>query len=96
MNFKEDEIIIPDETLHYIISNKSLTNDEAGVRNLKRCLEIIHTKINLHRLMKPGSVMFGKESELNVTFPFTVTKEAVDIFIKNESRQNQSLLAMYV
>jgi hypothetical protein len=46
--------------------------------------------------MKAGSAMFGKEAELKVTFPFTVTKDAVDIFIKNEERQNQSLLAMYV
>lgn len=96
VNFKEEDVIIPDETLQYIISNKTLTNDEAGVRNLKRCLEIIHTKVNLHRLMKAGSAMFGKETTLNVTFPFTVTKDAVDIFIKNEERQNQSLLAMYV
>jgi len=96
VNFVEEDVIIPDETLQYIISNKTLTNDEAGVRNLKRCLEIIHTKVNLHRLMKAGSAMFGKEVTLNVTFPFTVTKEAVDIFIKNEERQNHSLLSMYV
>jgi ATP-dependent Lon protease len=96
VNFKEEEVIIPEETLQYIISNAALTNGEAGVRNLKRCLEIIHTKVNLHRLMKAGSAMFGKEAELKVTFPFTVTKEAVDVFIKNEERQNQSLLAMYV
>jgi ATP-dependent Lon protease len=96
VNFKEEEVIIPDETLQYIISNASLTNGEAGVRNLKRCLEIIHTKVNLHRLMKAGSAMFGKEADLKVAFPFTVTKDAVDIFIKNEERQNQSLLAMYV
>jgi hypothetical protein len=34
--------------------------------------------------------------ELEVKFPFTVTKEAVDAFIKNEEKQNQSLLSMYV
>lgn len=96
VNFTQDDVIIPDETLQYIISNKTLTNGEAGVRNLKRCLEIIHTKVNLHRLMKAGSAMFGKEADLKVSFPFTVTKDAVDVFIKNEERQNQSLLAMYV
>ena len=96
VSFKEDEVILPDETLQYIIGNKALTGSEAGVRNLKRCLEIIHTKLNLYRLMTPGSKLFGKEMEMDVSFPFTVTKDAVDFLIKNEEKQNQSILAMYV
>jgi len=96
VSFVEEEVVIPDETLQYIISNKGLTGEEAGVRNLKRCLEIIHTKLNLYRLMTPGSKLFGKEMEMEVSFPFTVTKAAVDFLIKNEEKQNQSLLAMYV
>lgn len=96
VSFNDADVVIPDETLQYIISNKALTGSEAGVRNLKRCLEIIHTKLNLYRLMTPGSKLFGKEMEMDVAFPFTVTKEAVDFLIKNEEKQNQSLLAMYV
>jgi len=95
VNFKEEDIIIPDETIQYIVSNDSLTNQEAGVRNLKRCLEIIYTKINLFRLMRPESNIFGKDIDIKVTFPFTVTKKEVDIFIKSEG-VNQSMLAMYV
>jgi ATP-dependent Lon protease len=95
VNFKEDEVIIPDETLQYIISNACLTQEESGVRNLKRCLEIIHTKLNLFRLMKPEENIFVKEMNLEVTFPFTVTKKHVDIFIKNEE-PNKSLLSMYI
>jgi len=96
VNFKDEDIIIPNETLEYIISNTALTNEEAGVRNLKRCLEIIYTKLNLFRLIKSDSNIFGKDIELEVSFPFTVTKKVVDILIKNEEKQNQSLLAMYV
>jgi ATP-dependent Lon protease len=96
VNFKDEDIIIPNETLEYIISNTALTNEEAGVRNLKRCLEIIYTKLNLFRLVKSDSNIFGKDIELEVSFPFTVTKKVVDILIKNEEKQNQSLLAMYV
>jgi ATP-dependent Lon protease len=96
VSFTEEEVFIPDETLQYIISNKAITGEEAGVRNLKRCLEIIHTKLNLYRLMTPGSKLFGKEMEMEVSFPFIVTKAAVDFLIKNEEKQNQSLLAMYV
>jgi hypothetical protein len=45
--------------------------------------------------MKPGKNMFSKEMDLEVSFPFTVSKKAVDVFIKNEEKQNQSLLSMY-
>jgi hypothetical protein len=73
-----------------------LTKNEDGVRNLKRCLEIIYTKLNLFRLVKPDTKIFGKDIDIKVTFPITVTKKEVDIFIKNEENQNQSVLAMYV
>ena len=96
INFQEDDIIIPDDTLAYIISNSALTKEEAGVRNLKRCLEIIHTKLNLFRLLKPGVKVFDEDLKLEVSFPFTVTSNDVDILIKNKESYNQSMLAMYV
>ena len=95
VSFTADEVIIPDETIQYIVSNKALTKDESGVRNLKRCLEIIHTKLNLFRLVKPNTSLFNKDMNLEVSFPMTVTKIVVDILIKNEEHQNQSMLAMY-
>jgi ATP-dependent Lon protease len=95
VNFNEEDIIIPDETIQYIVSNTALTHEESGVRNLKRCLEIIHTKLNLFRLVKDNMSIFGKELDLKVSFPFTVTKKEVDILIKNEEKQSQSMLAMY-
>ena len=42
--------------------------DEKGVRNLKRCLEIIYTKLNLYRLMKEGTNLFQEDMNLKVTF----------------------------
>ena len=96
VNFKDGDVIIPDETLQYIISNAGLTSEEAGVRNLKRCLEIIYTKLNLFRLMKPDTKIIGIDIDLKVSFPFTVTKREVDIIIKSEEKQNQSMLSMYV
>ena len=53
------------------------TGDEKGVRNMKRCLEIIFTKLNLFRLMKPDSKLFDKEQDIEVEFPMTITKEIV-------------------
>lgn len=95
VNFSAEDIVIPDETLKYIIGAQHLTKGEAGVRNLKRCLEIIYTKLNLFRLIKSDNTMFEKELGLKVTFPITVTKKEVDIFIKNSEPINPTLWAMY-
>lgn len=97
VNFNDTDIIIPDDTILYIAGNVALTKNESGVRNLKRCLEIIYTKLNLFRLINSDDIIFSKEiKNLNVSFPFTVTRKEVDIIIKNEESQNQSLLSMYV
>ena len=95
VSFTAEEILIPDETLHYIISTPHLTKNESGVRNLKRCLEIIYTKLNLYRLVKPGNAMFEKDLGVKVQFPITVTRKEVDVFIKNNETLNPSILAMY-
>jgi ATP-dependent Lon protease len=84
VNFKIDEIVIPDETIKYIVGAKHLTQEEAGVRNMKRCLEIIYTKLNLFRLMKPDENLFSKDIKMEVKFPMTVTNKEVDVLIKNE------------
>ena len=94
VRFNEKEIIIPDETIHYIIEHHC--NKEDGVRNLKRCFEIIYTKLNLYRLMKPGSNLFEEDMSLKVEFPFTVTTEIVDKLIKIDKGNVSALYSMYV
>ncbi len=95
VKFSIEDIKINDEALHYIIDNHC--NKEDGVRNLKRCLEIIYTKLNLYRLMKPGTNLFEQEMCLKVEFPFLVTKDVVDKLIKREDNfVRRSLEAMYV
>ena len=86
VNFEKGQIIISDTALEHIIDH--YTENEKGVRNLKRCLEIIYTKLNLHRLMKPDSSLFEKEKVLKVEFPFEVKKEAIDKLIKNTNNSN--------
>ena len=93
--FTEEELKISDETLDEIIGNDSITKGEQGVRNLKRCLEIIHTKLNLFRLMKPDKNIFSKELDIEVKFPIDVTYSHVKKLIEFEP-PNQSLFAMYV
>ena len=95
VNFTPEDILIPDETLKYIISTSHLTKNESGVRNLKRCLEIIYTKLNLYRLVKSDNAMFEKDLGVKVQFPITITRKEIDVFIKNNETLNQSMLAMY-
>jgi ATP-dependent Lon protease len=95
VKFNNDEVIIPESTITHIIETQC--NKEDGVRNLKRCLEIIHTKLNLYRLMKPGSNIFEKDMSLKVEFPFTVTKDVVDKLIKRDKDLfSSALYTMYV
>ena len=94
VKFSSDEIILPEDSIHYIIENHC--NKEDGVRSLKRCLEIIHTKLNLYRLMKPGSNLFEEDMSMKVEFPFTITKDIVDKLIKKERDDNMAIRGMYV
>ena len=94
VKFKPEDIIIPDDTLHYIIDE--YCHKEDGVRNMKRCLEIIYTKLNLYRLMKPDTNLFQDNMSLKVEFPYTVTTEIVRKLILQDKDDNQSFKAMYI
>lgn len=94
VKFNDSDIIIPDDSLQYIMETHC--SGEDGVRNVKRCLEIIHTKLNLYRLMKSGSNLFDEQKTLVVEFPFTVTKEVVDKLIIKDRDDNISLRSLYV
>jgi len=95
ISFTKEDITIPETTMQYIIEN--YTEKEQGVRNIKRCLEIIYTKLNLYRLMKPGTKLFEKEMSLqNIKFPLTVTNEIVDKLIKINKEKEGNWKNMYL
>ena len=94
VKFDKSQIIIPEQSIHHII--ETYCDKEDGVRNLKRCLEIIHTKLNLYRLMKPDSNLFEEDMSLKVEFPFTVTKDIVDKLIKKDTTNVSTMYSMYV
>jgi len=94
VRFNNDEIIIPDEVIQYLVDTHC--NKEDGVRNLKRCLEIIHTKLNLYRLMKPGTNLFEEDMSIKVEFPLTISKDIVDKLIKINKDNISALYNMYV
>jgi ATP-dependent Lon protease len=94
VRFNSGDIVIPEETVKYLITTH--TDGEQGVRNLKRCLEIIYTKLNLYRLMKPGSNLFKKEMSLEITFPMVITVDIVDKLIKKDENENWTHRMMYL
>ena len=95
VKFTSEDIVIPDNTIHHIIEEYCMKED--GVRNLKRCLEIIYTKLNLYRLMKPGTNLFEQEMSLKVEFPMTVANDVVDKLIKKDKDElSKSLYGLYV
>lgn len=94
ISFKNDDIVFPDDTLVHIIDN--YTNEEKGVRNLKRCLEIICTKLNLYRLMKPGSKMYN-DDVFEVNFPYSVSVETVKKLVKSPDNLRAEIMkSLYV
>ena len=94
VGFRERDIVIPDSVVEHMVEN--YTEREEGVRNLKRCLEVVHRKLNLYRLIKPDTPLFEKEMSLKVTFPFSVTDEVVDKLVKQANDDKRVNLSLYL
>ena len=84
------DVHFSDAIIQYIIER---TKSEKGVRNLKRNIETIFSKINLYRLLKPNTPLFNNKP-LIISFPLTITKEIVDQLLP-KIEENKSFLHMY-
>lgn len=113
VNFGPGDIVISDSILEEIISNPMLCKhvegkSEQGVRNLKRCLETIYTKLNLFRLMGgecltvdidlkiPPPIVYDDATTRLFDFPFIVKSAHLKALIKEDEATNPSFLSMYV
>ena len=81
-NFKHTDLIFTEDIINYIINR---TENENGVRNLKRSIECIISNLNLFRLM--NNKIENKclsISNLNIDFkvPFIINNKVVDYLIK--------------
>ncbi len=94
--FAAEDVVFSDDVVAHLVEH--CCEKEEGVRNLKRALEVIHHKLNLFRLMKPGANLFPKEMPLQVTFPFTVTKAVAEQLVHRTARMDAfaSMYSMYV
>ena len=90
ISFSEEEVIFTDQAIQYIIDH--FTGDEKGVRNLKRSLETIYSKLNLFRLMRPGTNLFTSDLPLSVSFPYTVTPDTVRLLLKIDEVKTSSMM----
>jgi ATP-dependent Lon protease len=57
VGFHIGDIVFSDDIIKYIIDHYS-TDTDKGMRHIKRYLEIIHTKLNLYRLMQSNHNLF--------------------------------------
>ena len=93
IRFSSEDILLPDPVLQYVV--ETYTDNEKGVRNLKRCIETIYAKLNLLRLM-PSEPLFDSDASLKVEFPCTVTLEMVKKLIKNSNSSTSTPFMMYM
>ena len=94
LDMEKGDIIFNDEILKFII--EKYTEGEKGVRNLKRCLEIIYSKLNLYKFMKPGTQLFGNKIVENVTFPYQLNEEVIQQVLTKKTDEGNGALSMYL
>ena len=80
--FTNEEILFSDEAIMYII--EKYTGKEEGVRNLKRCLETIISKINIYYLSDKKNEDKNETEKIPLTFsikdfslPLNITEDVV-------------------
>lgn len=87
-----EKVGISKDVIKYIIENH--TAGEPGVREMKRAIQTILSKINLLRFYNdPKAVPF---SIPNFHLPFNCTKENIDIFLKKKNQIDASIAHLYV
>ena len=94
LKMEKGSLVISEDMVKHIV--EKYTKEEKGVRNLKRCLEIIYSKLNLYMMMKPGTQLFGDKIIEDIQFPFTINEEIIEKVLKTNSDKNVSHMAMYL
>jgi len=95
IHFEQNDVVFPEDIIHYILN--TYVQKEDGVRNIKRCLEIILTKLNLFRLLKSDNPILQSQFKMeNIQFPLLVTKEITDKLLTRDDLSNSTHLSMYI
>jgi ATP-dependent Lon protease len=91
--FNQEEILINDNILQYII--EKYTNKEEGVRNLKRCIESIISKINIYYLTNDSDIELNFKIK-DFKLPYTITTDDIDNLLKLNNNNGQPPMHMYM
>jgi len=87
-----EKIGISKEIITHVIEN--FTGEEKGVRELKRCIQTVISKVNLLRFYNdPEKVPFAIKG---FALPFTLKKDHVDLFLKKKQTVDVSMSHLYV
>ena len=88
LKIKEDTYKIEDDNIKYII--ETYTNDEGGVRTLKKHLYNIFSKFNLLNLTKnDDSIKYSFDLEDDVLEKKIITNDIIDTFIKDKTKEGE-------
>tara|TARA_B110001469_G_C9403807_1_gene207280 strand:- start:36 stop:623 length:588 start_codon:yes stop_codon:yes gene_type:complete len=83
-NYTDKDITFTDEILTFIVSK--YTQDEKGVRNLKRCLESIVSTLNIYNLTKDSSKEDIVDMKIkDFKLPITLIQENITDLLKLET-----------
>ncbi len=88
----DERVAVSKDVIQHIVEDYA--KDEAGVRELKRCIEQIVQKLNMLRLFNTSDLPFHIK---DFSLPFVLKKEHVDIFLKKKNDDKDvSFLKMYL
>ena len=73
----QDNIIFTEQIIKFIIDN--FTNNEQGVRNLKRCFETIISKVNMYEMLYNKA-----DDSTDIKLPYTLKEFQIPYKIKEE------------
>ncbi|NCY20395.1 AAA family ATPase [bacterium] len=87
-----EKVGISREIIKYIVENH--TGEERGVRELKRCIQTVVSKLNMLRFYNdPARVPFAIKG---FALPFSVRTDHVDLLLKRRAPMNESIAHMYI
>ena len=86
-----EKISLSRELLTYII--ESFTGEEKGVRELKRCMQTLMSRLNLLRFYNdPARVPFAIK---DFALPFTLKKDHINVLLKKKPVTDESISHLY-
>ena len=95
--FNEGDLVFTEDSILHIIQDH--TFKEEGVRNLKRCLETIISKINIYSLSKidPSKDSIPLSFDIkDFKIPLHITKDIVEMLISKKDDLNKPPEHMYM